>query len=138
MSLILFVTGCSLTTKTEKVEIPTTGNIVVGDRKYEMETGKYTYYGENMKIGKLEEKSVYEIAEDFQTLPVEKNENIEIIIEDNPTLVVNEWGESGEVNEKTMKNNKIAVPSVSGIYIYEVKASWPNGEATLIFDVEVR
>ncbi len=138
LSLVLILTGCSITNNSIEEQIPTSGSIVVGKTEYEMMPGKYTYRGETMKISTLEDKSVYEIAEGFDTLNVEKNESIEIILEDNPSLTVNEWNDVGEVKEITIKDNKITVQSEAGIYIYEVVAKWPNGEASFIFEVETK
>ena len=59
-------------------------------------------------------KRVVEIAEDFDTLTLEKNRMIDIVTE-----------------------NQITVPSNSGHYIYVVRGEWDDGEAAYIFDVEI-
>lgn len=60
------------------------------------------------------------------------------MIKENPSVAVFEWNEDEEAKEVALKDNKINVPEEGGIYIYEVKAKWENGEASFIFDVEVK
>ena len=70
--------------------------------------------GVNNKIKRVDEISPVEIAEDFDTLTLEKNKMIDIVTE-----------------------NQITVPSNNGHYIYEVMGKWDDGEAAYVFDVEI-
>jgi Prokaryotic membrane lipoprotein lipid attachment site len=135
--IALLLSGCSIPNTVKEDQIPTSGKIVVGKKEYGMITGEYSYQGKGMKMKKINKKSARDFAKDFDNLSVKKDTIIEIVIEDNPSLTVKEWKENGEITEVTISNNKITVPSQPGNYIYEVIGTWPRGEATFIFDVDV-
>ncbi|WP_141130752.1 hypothetical protein [Virgibacillus dokdonensis] len=99
--------------------------------------GDYVSKGEP-EIQSVDTPSVLELSEEFETLTVNKNSSIEIIVKENPSLTVFQWNEDEQTKEVALKDNKLNVPQKEGIYIYEVKAKWENGEASFIFDVEVK
>lgn len=129
--------GCNTSNSEEAEQVPTSGEIIVHSDKYEMIPGDYVSKGEP-EIQSVDTPSVLEFSEEFETLTVNKNSNIEIIIKENPSLTVFQWNEDEQTKEVALKDNKLNVPQKEGIYIYEVKAKWENGEASFIFDVEVK
>ena len=136
--LLTMLNGCAIPNLSKENQIPTSGKINVQQNEYEMITGKYASDGDKVTIRSLDNHSVIELAKNFETLTLEKNTDIEIVIEDNPSLTVFEWNENEVANKITIRDNKITLPSMAGVYVYEVKAKWPNGEASYIFDVEVK
>ena len=94
--------------------------------EYEMRVGKYQWNGENAKIKMIDEISPVEIAKDFDTLTLEKNGAIDIVIEKNPDLTVYQWSEDGKVQEIALTENQIIVPSPQAMVIIYTKW-WGNG-----------
>ncbi|MEF2292364.1 MULTISPECIES: hypothetical protein [Virgibacillus] len=135
ISFMLF--GCNTSNSEEAEQVPTSGEIIVHSNKYEMIPGNYVSKGEP-EIHSVDTPSVLELSKEFETLTVNNNSSIEIIIKENPSLTVFEWNEDEQTKEVAFKDNKINVPEKEGVYIYEVKAKWENGEASFIFDVEVK
>jgi len=138
LSLSLTLVGCGLQNVSKENQIPVAGKIIVDNSEYEMKVGRYNWEGENTKIKRVENFSPIKIAKDFETLKVEKNEKIKLVIEDNPDLTVYLWSEDGKSKGVNLKQNYITVPSKSGYFIYEVVGKWSDGEASYIFDVEIK
>ena len=122
--LLTALIGCAIPNLSKENQIPISAKINVQQTEYEMITGKYVWDGKKANIRSLNNDSVIELAKDFETLTVEKNTDIEIVIEDNPCLTVFEWNENEEANKITIRDNKITIPSKAGVYVYEVKAKW--------------
>lgn len=136
MCVTLF--GCSIPNFSKEKQIPTSGTIIVQQTEYEMIPGNYKWSGKKTKINSMDDLSVSELAKRFDTLKLDKNEEIELVIEDSPDLTIYEWNEDGDFNEIFLKESKIKVSSNNGYYIYEVLGKWPDGEASYIFDVQVK
>ena len=114
------------------------GEIIVDGEKSTLIHGSYTYKDEDVEINRLGSFSPVEAAEQFDTLAVEKNSKIEIVLEDKTThITVHQWNENGEVEEVLVDENVLTVPAEEGYYVYEVVGKWKNGETTLVFDIEV-
>lgn len=138
LSVSLMLIGCGLQNVSKENQTPVSGKIIVENSEYEMMAGHYNWKGENTKIKRVNNVSPIEIAKDFETLTVEKNKKIELIIEDNPDLTVYQWNEDGDSKEVDLTENYITVPSESGYFIYEVVGKWSDGEVSYIFDVEIK
>ncbi|MBW8351000.1 hypothetical protein K0H71_16360 [Bacillus sp. IITD106] len=135
--VLIALAGCSLRSFSKENQTPSTGKIVVDKAEYEMMGGQYKWNGENVEIQRVDHVSPIEIAKEFDTLILEKNKKIDILIEKNPSLTVYQWTEDGSVKEVTLTDNQITAPSNNGYYIYEVVGKWLDGEASYIFDIEV-
>lgn len=138
-SLSIFVVGCSLQNVSKEAQVPVIGKIIVDKNEYEMRVGNYKSKGEKISIEKVDSiDSPIEIAKGFDNLVLERNGKIEIVIEGAPNLTVYQYNEDGKSKEKTLTDNQITVPSESGHYVYEVLGKWSKGEASFIFDVEIK
>ena len=91
--LLLTLVGCGNQNFSKDNQTPVSGKIMVDKVEYEMRVGKYQWNGENAKIKMIDEISPVEIAKDFDTLTLEKNKTIDIVIviEKNPDLTVYQW-----------------------------------------------
>lgn len=139
ITLSLFVVGCGLQNVSKEEQIPVIGKIIVDETEYEMRVGNYKWKGEKMSIEQVGSTDTpMEIAKGFNDLVIEKNSKIEILIEDDPNLTVYQYSEDGKSKEITLTEKQITVPSNSGHYIYEVVGKWSDGEASFIFDVEIK
>ncbi|UYZ20224.1 hypothetical protein [Mesobacillus jeotgali] len=139
ITLSLFVVGCGLQNVSKEEQIPVIGKIIVDATEYEMRVGNYKWKGEKMSIEQVGSTDTpMEIAKGFNDLVIEKNSKIEILIEDDPNLTVYQYSEDGKSKEITLTEKQITVPSNSGHYIYEVVGKWSDGEASFIFDVEIK
>ncbi|MEH7454781.1 hypothetical protein [Gottfriedia acidiceleris] len=136
LSLSLTLVGCGLQSVSKEKQIPVSGKIIVDNSEYEMKVGRYNWERENTKIRRIENFSPIKIAKDFETLKLQKNEKVKLVIEDNPDLTIYLWSEDGK-SKGVKKQNYITVPSKSGYFIYEVVGKWSDGEASYIFDVEI-
>ncbi|WP_316572077.1 hypothetical protein [Neobacillus sp. YIM B06451] len=138
ISLSLILAGCGWQRFSNLNQIPVSGKIIIDKTEYQMMGGKYEWDGGKTTIKTIDTVSPIEIAKDFKTLTVEKDKKIEIVIEDNPDLAVYQWNEDGESKEVNLAGNYITVPSESGYFIYEVVGKWSDGQASYIFDVEIK
>ncbi|QFF99241.1 hypothetical protein PB01_10580 [Psychrobacillus glaciei] len=145
----LWITGCSNGSdeKNKKVEgskneFPPsmTGSINVNDKEYEMVVGNYRWVrkqGLDTQIVETDAASPFQIAENFSTIMVEPNTNINIEIEESPRVSLYLWNENGREKEVTLKNNQLLSPTSKGKYIFEIIAKWSNGEVSYTFVLEV-
>ena len=124
--LLLTLVGCGNQNFSKDNQTPVSGKIMVDKVEYEMRVGKYQWNGENAKIKMIDEISPVEIAKDFDTLTLEKNKTIDIVIEKNPDLTVYQWSEDGKVQEIALTENQIIVPSPQAMVIIYTKW-WGNG-----------
>jgi hypothetical protein len=138
ISLSLTLVGCGLQNASKQNQTPVSGKIIVDKSEYEMMGGQYEWDGVKTKIKRIDTVSPIEIAKGFDTLILEKNKKVEVVIEDNPNITVYQWNEDGESKEVFLTENQITVPSKSGYFIYEVVGKWSDGKASYIFDVEIK
>lgn len=136
--LLFILGGCTLPSfSPEEKQTPVSGSIIVDNNEYPMKSSNYRHNGGKIKINSVDDSTTLQIAAGFDNLIVEKNSKIDVVLEDNPELTVLEIYEDESEKEVTLTNNQITVPSKSGYYIYEIRAVWPKGKATFIFDIDV-
>ncbi|QFF99000.1 hypothetical protein PB01_09235 [Psychrobacillus glaciei] len=115
------------------------GNVIVKDQNYPMIIGDFEWKENDFETRKISESNIYDLADEFNTLEVEKNEKLKIEIEQNPSsIIVNQWNEDGTIVTFERKGNEIILPSEVGYYIYEVLAEWNEGRITYIFDINIK
>ena len=150
---LLWISGCSngqvnagtdVNAGSENEFPPTiSGAIKIDDTQHEMVAGGYRWerkQGSETQVIQTDAASPYQIAEDFKAIAIEPNQKITIDIEENPQLFVYLWNNNErEIEiEIELNENQITAPASKGRYIYEVFATWPNGEVSYTFVVEVK
>lgn len=140
--VLIFLTACSNKTFSEEAFPPTMkGTVMVDEQEYEMKAGGYRWerqVGINTEVVRTDAASPNQIAESYEPIRAQQNESILIEVEDDPQIAVYLWDEDGITEEVKQKDNQIVAPSDSGRYIYEVLATWPKGEVSYTFVVEVK
>ncbi len=134
----LFLLGCNQTPAPVSINVPhAEGKVYVDNNKYKMELGEYEWEEEKVEQKRIDEVSVKEAAEAFDTLEVTKDSTVKIKIEEEPvTISVNQWNEDQSVHKVELTNDKLPLPT-TGYYIYEIIAEWDKGRITYVFDVNV-
>ena len=148
---LLWISGCSnnqvnagtdANTGSENKFPPTfSGAVKINHTKHEMIAGGYRWekkQGAETQVIQTDAASPYQIAENFKPIAIELNQKITIDIEENPQLVVYLWNNNEREKEIELNVNQITAPASKGRYIYEVFATWPNGEVSYTFVVEVK
>lgn len=143
--IALLIAGCSKDvnkTQNNRESFPPSmaGWIQVNGKKYEMDEGGYRWErkkGLTTETVQTDHLSPNQVADQLHTIQLAPNTNIHIEVEENPEMVVYLWNENGRDKEMMIKNNEMTVPQNKGRYIYEVLASWSNGEVSYTFVVEV-
>ncbi|WP_231618287.1 hypothetical protein [Fictibacillus sp. 23RED33] len=154
IAIIIFsfcITGCSISTDGNgqqaanhmNYDFPPAmkGFVNVNGNKYEMKSGNYKWErkkGSETEAVTTDAASPSQIAEAFNAISVKPSANIHIEIQDHPKISVYHWYENDRDKEVILKNNRIAVPSSEGRYIYEVLAKWSNGEVSYTFVIDVK
>ncbi|HSO56864.1 MAG TPA: hypothetical protein VLQ66_01400 [Paenisporosarcina sp.] len=134
--------GVDVNTGSE-IEFPPTisGAIKIDDTKHELKAGGFRWerkQGSDTQTIQTDAASPYQIAENFKAIAIEPNQKITIDIEKNPQLVVYLWNNNEIEKEIKLNEHQITAPASTGRYIYEVVATWPNGEVSYTFVVEVK
>ena len=148
---LLWITGCSIgqvNTGTDvnagsEDEFPPTisGAIKIDNTQHEMIAGGYKWekkQGSKTQVIQTDAAFPYQIAEDFKVIAIEPNQKITIDIEENPQLFVYLWNNNEREIEIELNENQITASASKGRHIYEVFATWPNGEVSYTFVVEVK
>ena len=131
--------GCTQNEADEASSRYLEGIIIFDNKEYSLVHGYYNYKDEEVEINKLDLFSPMDAADHFETLAVEKRDEIEILLEDKAShITVHQWNENGLIEEIKLKENILTVPAEEGYYIYEVVGKWKNGETTLVFDIVVK
>ncbi|MBY6272234.1 MAG: hypothetical protein C6P37_08280 [Caldibacillus debilis] len=147
--LMIWIVGCSngVVTKGRKNEheifTPSVKAFIEANgTKYEMKRGRYQWEKpvspKIIEAVLVEYATPYEMAGKMSAIPLKPGEEIIIIIERNPQIAVCLWNEGGMEREVEVRDgNRLTLPSNPGKYIYEVAATWPNGEASYTFVAEL-
>jgi len=133
--IIVMLTGCN----SSKTIYQPEGTIIKDSHDYVMLPGDYSWKEENVEMTTLSAYDIEELADQFETLEVEKNDILTFHITKSPSsIIVTKYNEDGtsEVIETT--NHQLTMPNNSGTYIYEMKARWPEGKINFVFDVHVK
>lgn len=139
--VLISVIACSNKTVSEEAFPPTmTGIVIVNEQEYEMKAGNYKWerqVGLNTEVVLTDAASPNQIAESYEPIIAQQNESIVIEVEDDPQIAVYLWDEDGITEEVKQKDYQISAFAEPGRYIYEVFATWPKGEVSYTFVVEV-
>ena len=145
LGLSLIMTACSRESIEEESENdfpPTmTGIIEVNGQQYDMAKGNYRWErkeGMETQVIQTDAASPYQVADDFEAIPISQSEIIHINIEEEPSITVYPWDENGRQKEVSVNNNQFEAPESAGKYVYEVLAQWSNGEVSYTFAVDIK
>lgn len=135
--IVSFLSGCNLLPN--DIIAQPEGKVIVGGEHYTMMPNDFEWNEGNMKIKDLVSSDINELADDFVTLEVEKEERLKFDIDQNPiSIIVIKWNEDGSSNMVEIEDRQITMPTKEGYYIYELKAIWDKGKESFIFDVHVK
>lgn len=145
LGLSLIMTACSRESieKESKNDFPPTmtGIIEVNGQQYDMAKGNYRWErkeGMETQVIETDAASPYQIADDFEAIPIRQSAIIHINIEDEPSVTVYPWDENGRQKEVSVNNKQFEAPESAGKYVYEVLAQWSNGEVSYTFAVDIK
>lgn len=131
---LLVITGCSINTGEEdnSSEAPSVpGFIHINQMEYDILSGGYSWekkQGNDMMVVQTDHAGPVQMAEDFDAIMIDQGETIFIDIIENPLLQVFIWHDSEKSEEVMVSDNQITAPESEGQHIYEVVATWENGE----------
>lgn len=137
LTLLIIIAGCSVFTPTQTYE-QAQGKVTIDGKEYGMVIGDFEWVEESFEARKLDPTNIHDLAEQFETIDVEKGDKLLIDIEQNPSSVnVDQWNKEGKLQPVELNGNEIPIPTVSGQYIYEVTATWNEGRISYIFDISI-
>lgn len=114
------------------------GKVIVDGEHYTMIPGNFEWKEDNIQISRKSSPNIYELAELFETLEVDKGDTLKFEIEKNPSsITVVKLNEDGTSDNVEIKESKILMPTENGYYIYQIDTIWPEGKETFVFDVNV-
>lgn len=115
------------------------GKVIVNEEQYVMTPDELEWGKDNVVIRNVGASNINELANQFPTLEVEKEELVKFNIDQNPlSVTITQWNEDSSSVSVNMEDNQIKMPAKEGYYIYELKGIWDKGRASFIFDVEVQ
>jgi len=144
--LVYLIAGCSGTKAQESgkedADFPPsmTGIIHINETEYKLKAGGYRWErktGSGMEVVRTDAASPNQIATELEAIIIEPNSTMTIDIEDDPEIDVYLWNTNGKEKAIPVHNYELSAPSVAGQYIYEVVATWPTGEVSYTFVVDV-
>ena len=140
--IVLVLGACSVIPKNSSSPIAfgqLEGRVSIGEQAYPMIVEQLEWKEKNMEVSKIPESDIYVLAEEFPTLEVSKEDKITIDIDQSPSSIkVTQYNEDGTSKEVSLIDNQIQVPIEEGHYVFEVQATWSQGEYTFLFDIERR
>lgn len=116
------------------------GFVVINDTKHKMEAGHFRWEikkGFDTEIVQTDAASPGQIAERFDEIVVPPETEMGVDIEGEPQWTVYLWSENGREKQIPIHHDVLTAPSQAGHYIYEVFATWPDGEVSYTFVLKV-
>lgn len=113
---------------------------IVNGTEYDMENGWFRWKrktGDSIEVTQTDAMSPDQIAEDLEGVSIKPEEMITIAVEEDPDLEAYLWDQDERVGEIEIRDSQIIALLDKGRYIYEIIATWSNGERSYTFVVEV-
>lgn len=135
--IVIILTGCDvLPTGIHKQP---EGQVILDGEHYNMLPSKYEWDEDDVEVTLKGSPDIREIADNFETLEVEKGDILKFKIDKNPiSITATIMNEDGTIDNVEIKDEKITMPSKEGYYIYELNAIWGKGKESFVFDVNVK
>lgn len=135
---VICISGCNVLSSFDTFE-PTEGKVVKGNKEYTMIIGDFGWIEEDFEANKKSFLDKKGLADEFDTLELEKGTKLKIEIDESPlSLKMNEESEDGSIKSIDIIENEITLPTNEGYYIYEVNAKWSEGNISYVFDVNIK
>jgi len=135
--IVIILTGCNV--------LPTgihnqpEGQIIFDGEHFNMLPSKYEWKEDDVEVTLKGSPNISEIADNFETLEVQKGDVLKFKIDNNPnSITATKMNEDGTIENVEIKDEKITMPSKEGYYIYELNAIWNKGKESFVFDVNVK
>jgi len=135
--IVIILTGCNvLPTGIHKQP---EGQIIFDGKHYNMLPSKYEWKEDDVEVTLKGSPNMSEIADNFETLEVQKGDVLKFKIDKDPNLIsATKMNEDGTIENVEIKDEKITMPSKEGYFIYELNAIWNKGKESFVFDVNVK
>lgn len=117
------------------------GTVSVDGITYELQEGNSQWerkVGSGTEVAQTDAAPPSQIAEEYDAIEVKPATNLKIDIEENPKLTVYKWTENNRGEAADLKDDQFTSPKDKGQHIYEVLATWKNGEVSYTLVIEVR
>ncbi len=138
MLIVIIIAGCNGISSFNTYK-QAQGKVIVDNQNSTMMIGDFEWKEDDFEAKKISNSDINDLADEFNTLEVEKGDKLKIEIEQNPSsIIVNQWNEDGTSEGAELIDNEITLPSEGGYYIYEVIAEWNEGKITYIFDINIK
>ncbi|MFL0507606.1 hypothetical protein ACH0B5_17930 [Ureibacillus sp. 179-F W5.1 NHS] len=135
---VIYISGCNVLSSFDTFE-PVEGKIVSDNKEYTMIIGNFEWVEEDFEANKKSNLDKKGLADEFDTLELEKGTKLKIEIDGSPlSLKINEESEDGSVKSIDIRESEITLPTNEGYYIYEVNAKWNEGNISYVFDVNIK
>ncbi|MEK9197053.1 MULTISPECIES: hypothetical protein [Bacillales] len=135
---VIYISGCNVLSSFDTFE-PVEGKIVSDNKEYTMIIGDFEWVEEDFEANKKSNLDKKGLADEFDTLELEKGTKLKIEIDGSPlSLKINEESEDGSVKSIDIRESEITLPTNEGYYIYEVNAKWNEGNISYVFDVNIK
>ncbi|GAA0344233.1 hypothetical protein GCM10008967_38340 [Bacillus carboniphilus] len=143
--LSLVMVGCSSSATNEKSEsiLPDfKAQFQLGGELYDLERGGYKWekklgFGKTM-VEQTDHASPLQMAPHIDPISSNPKQEVTIHIENTPTLTLYLVNAGGLDREVSLQDNKFTLPDSPGKYIYEVRATWVEGEISYTFVVLIQ
>ncbi|MEK4170550.1 membrane lipoprotein lipid attachment site-containing protein [Lysinibacillus sp. FSL L8-0312] len=135
--LVIILTGCNVFPTS--VHKQPEGKVIFDDEHYTMISSNYEWKNGDYEVSLKGSSDISEIADNFETLEVEKGDILKFKIDKNPISInATKMNEDGTIENVEIKDEKITMPSKEGYYISELNTLWDKGKETFVFDVNVK
>ncbi|QCR33732.1 hypothetical protein [Lysinibacillus sp. SGAir0095] len=135
---VICISGCNVLSSFDTFE-PIEGKVVSDNKEYTMIIGDFGWVEEDFEANKKSLLDKKGLADEFDTLELEKGTKIKIEFDESPlSLKMSEEGEDGIINSIDIREDEITLPTNEGYYIYEVNAKWDEGNISYVFDVNIK
>ncbi|MEI4770946.1 hypothetical protein WAX74_15090 [Psychrobacillus sp. FJAT-51614] len=116
MIIVMNIAGCIPEPSNTTTYSQAQGKVIVENKDYSMRIKDFEWKEADFKTRKISESSVYELADQFNTLEVKKGDKLKIEIEQNPSsIIVDQWKEDGTIVAVESKGNEISLPTETDI-----------------------
>ncbi|MFJ7186016.1 hypothetical protein [Lysinibacillus xylanilyticus] len=134
--IVIILTGCNVFPN--GIHKQPEGQVIFDGEHYTMIPSNYESEDDDVEV-RLKGPDISEIAENFETLEVEKGDILQFKIDKNPISInATKMNEDGTIEVVEITDKKITMPSKEGYYIYELNTKWNKGKETFVFDVNVK